>query len=122
MPSRIVGTPAWNGNVSEGNHNWVEVYLGDNAEGKAGDAGWYFIESSPAGGGETFANPCDKWFCNKAHFSQPMTSVFAPKFSRTGSVSYPMAWDLENKDIPGLDRSSYYLKVCGGMLIWITLQ
>ena len=25
MPARLVGTPAWQGNVSHGNHNWVEV-------------------------------------------------------------------------------------------------
>lgn len=28
VPSRIAGTPAWNGDVSNGNHNWVEVWNG----------------------------------------------------------------------------------------------
>jgi len=112
IPSRIVGTPAWNGNISNGNHNWVEVYLGPGAAGSQGDSGWYFIEARPAGGGETYANPCDKWFCNKAKFAAGKTSVFAPRFSKNSKTHYPMAWDLSNKEIPGTDRSSYYASVC----------
>lgn len=26
VPARVAGTPAWYGNVSQGNHNWVEVF------------------------------------------------------------------------------------------------
>jgi len=77
VPARIVGTPAWNADVSHGNHNWVEVYLGTQAYGNAD--GWYFIEASPAGPGESFSNPCDKWFCNPGHFAEkPATRVYAP--------------------------------------------
>ena len=53
IPARLVGTPAWHGRQADGNHNWVEVWLGP-------QRGWCFIEGAPAGGGETFANPCDK--------------------------------------------------------------
>jgi hypothetical protein len=75
VPARLVGTPAWKGVASNGNHNWVEVFLGD---------GWYFNEAYPAGPGETFDKPCDKWFCNSGNFNPNdslTTQVFAAKFS-----------------------------------------
>ena len=107
IPARLVGTPAWNGNVTSGNHNWVEVWLGDDES-----AGWKFIEGMPAGGpGETFENPCDKWFCDNAHFNGYNTKVFAARFNHS-EVYYPMAWDLKNVDIPGEDRSEYYQTHC----------
>ena len=108
IPARLVGTPAWNGNVTNGNHNWVEVWLGTDDS-----AGWKFIEGLPAGGPtETFENPCDKWFCNNNHFSDfNFTKVFAARFSQSG-IHYPMAWDLENVDIPGVDRTEYYQQHC----------
>jgi hypothetical protein len=116
VPARIAGTPAWNGVEQNGNHNWVEVYLGIDpyCQSDCGD-GWYFNEAYPAGPGETFDNPCDKWFCNNSKFnpSDPLTTkVFAAKFSKEGDVSYPMAWDLRNKEIPGIERSQYYMNAC----------
>jgi hypothetical protein len=103
IPSRIAGTPAWNGVYSNGNHNWVEIWTAEN--------GWQFIEAKPAGSGETFSNPCDKWFCNPSHFANG-TQVFAARFKQDETVRYPMAWDLTNKEIPGEDRSLYYQAVC----------
>lgn len=105
VPARVVGTPAWNGNASNGNHNWIEVYRGP-------DVGWSFIEPRPAGSGETLDDPCDKWFCNPSHFPSPNdTPVYAARFNATG-VPYPMAWDPSNTAIPGVDRTSYYGSVC----------
>jgi hypothetical protein len=107
IPARMAGTPAWQGNVSLGNHNWVEVWLG-------AKEGWRFIEARPAGGGETFGNPCDKWFCTgeKLGFASN-TQVFATRFDRsTGSGVYPMSWDLDNIDIAGVNRTSYYIQAC----------
>ena len=52
-------------------------------------------------------NPCDKWFCNPAHFpkangtDEGATKVFATTYSKVGSTVYPMAWDLANKDVAG---------------------
>ena len=108
IPARLVGTPAWNGNVENGNHNWVEVWLGNDESG-----GWKFIEGLPAGGpSETFENPCDKWFCTAAHFGGDQdTNVFAARYSES-EISYPMAWDLDNTDIPGVDRTEYYHEKC----------
>ena len=108
IPARLVGTPGWNGNVANGNHNWVEVWLGnDDSEG------WKFIEGLPAGGSsETFQDPCDKWFCSEANFDDNQkTKVYAAQYSDT-EISFPMAWDLENLDIPGIDRTKYYHDSC----------
>ncbi|CAK9069896.1 Hypothetical protein SCF082_LOCUS34898 [Durusdinium trenchii] len=62
VPARLVGTPAWHGTFADGNHNWVEIWLG-HGSGLFGEA-WTFLEASPAGPGEHLLNPCDKWFCN----------------------------------------------------------
>jgi len=114
VPARLVGTPAWHGKVADGNHNWVEVWLGH-------ELGWHFIEGAPAGGGETFTNPCDKWFCNAGHFNSSGTRVLAAVYDRTvsstcaaasSSCSYPMAWDLSNHGVAGVDRSADYDRVC----------
>merc|ERR1712126_106284 len=43
IPARLVGTPAWNGNDDNGNHNWVEVWLGNDDS-----QGWKFINGRPA--------------------------------------------------------------------------
>lgn len=73
--------------------------------------GWQFIEGGPAGPGETFENPCDKWFCNPAHFNKSGTKVYAATYQRTGT-HYPLAWDISNHDVPGIDRTAYYEQVC----------
>ncbi|KAL1521428.1 hypothetical protein AB1Y20_021092 [Prymnesium parvum] len=115
VPARLVGTPAWNGVESRGNHNWVEVWIG--GETDSGD-GWAFIEGAPAGGGETLLNPCDKWFCNPPHFNHSGTAVFATRFDRNLSTAsggqdyYPMAWDLSNHDVMGEDRTVLYEAAC----------
>ena len=41
-------------------------YILGSEGGSEGDlkdsSGWVFVEGSPAGGGESFSNPCDKWY------------------------------------------------------------
>ncbi|CAE8605659.1 unnamed protein product [Polarella glacialis] len=110
IPARLAGTPAWHNVPSDGNHNWVEIWVGVGSEG--GD-GWAFIEGKPAGGGETLTNPCDKWFCNQKHFGDGQTQVFAARFDRHSNTSiYPMAWDLQNQHVPGVNRTAYYHAAC----------
>eukprot|EP00927_Polykrikos_kofoidii_P069015 TRINITY_DN6440_c0_g1_i1.p1 TRINITY_DN6440_c0_g1~~TRINITY_DN6440_c0_g1_i1.p1 ORF type:complete len:421 (+),score=27.54 TRINITY_DN6440_c0_g1_i1:96-1358(+) len=124
IPARVVGTPGWLGDARNGNHNWVEVWLGP-------QKGWSFIEGGPAGPGEKFEVPCDKWFCNRKKFplgsgtrrpsdmdasfstNSKGTQVFATAWDRQANkVVYPMAWDLSNRDIAGVDRTDYYHSVC----------
>ena len=102
----MTGTSTWG--AGEGNHNWVEVYLGA-GKGPFGD-GWGFIEGLPAGSAtETVTDPCNKWFCKKGQFVN--TSVFATQWSG-GTVVYPMSWDVDNRAIPGVDRSALYQAAC----------
>merc|ERR1712232_1042836 len=109
VPARLVGTPAWHGNQSLGNHNWVEIYVP--GKGLNGE-NWTFIEGYPAGHPETLSNPCDKWFCNPSHWNGK-TEAFAAKFNKTNAKTYyPMSWDESNHDVPGEDRTDFYQKVC----------
>jgi hypothetical protein len=73
---------------------------------------WSFIEAAPAGGGETLSNPCDKWFCSpsKANGTQFFSTRW--EFDSAGTV-YPLAWDLELSEVPGVDRTDYYQTACG---------
>ena len=113
VAARVVGTPAWNAEKANGNHNWLEVYFPE-------DGTWHFSNGAIAGAGpagEVFENPCDKWFCHASYMANG-TQVFAAHFDNKVPpgetfVHFPMAWDLQNKQIPGIDRTEYYQKVCG---------
>lgn len=61
------------------------------------------------------SNPCDKWFCVDGHFGigSKRTEVFAARFDRKAtSTNYKMSWDLNNSNLPGVDRSDWYNDVC----------
>ena len=103
IPSRVAGTPAWYGNASQGNHNWVEVYV----EGE-----WKFLEPSPAlAHVDTLdANPCSRWFCKPDRY--PSSKVYAATLSKVVSSYFPLAWEWQCKDIPAVDRTQYYVDAC----------
>jgi len=105
VPARLVGTPAWNGRREEGNHNWVEVM--------AQDGEWYFLEPSPKQ--ETVdtldRDPCQRWFCQPDRF--PGAQVYAARLDRSkAETHYPMAWEWGSTDVPGENRTAYYVDVC----------
>mmetsp|Transcript_19852 Transcript_19852/g.39733 ORF Transcript_19852/g.39733 Transcript_19852/m.39733 type:complete len:324 (-) Transcript_19852:73-1044(-) len=104
VAARVAGTPAWNGELENGNHNWIEVYIPEDDE-------WAFLEAAPAGGGETLSNPCDKWFCSPAKMANG-TEFFSTRFDASSETVYPMAWDLDNDEVPGVDRTDYYQTTC----------
>lgn len=109
IPARMAGTAAWGQEPSHGNHNWVEVYK---------DGKWLFLEPSP---GLSHVDDLDqpphtRWFCNRKKFgpySHNTTLVYAARLTRGKGISYPIAWELSNKDVPGEDVSAYYRHVCG---------
>ena len=105
VPARLVGTPAWLGDPANGNHNWVEIWDG---------GAWRFWEGRPVGGGETLANPCDKWFCSAAKFPvNGSTKAYAARWDRHANESiYPLAWDPSNPDTPGVNRTDAYVGMC----------
>lgn len=105
IPARLVGTPAWKRRREEGNHNWVEVM--------AEDGRWYFLEPSPAQ--ETVdtleRDPCERWFCQADRF--PGAEVYAARLDRSkADTHYPMAWEWNSTDVPGENRTDYYVEVC----------
>lgn len=120
IAARVAGTPAWYGNATQGNHNWVEVYVGneDAADSAAtandDDDTWKFLEPSPAlPHVDTLeADPCSRWFCDPSRY--PSSKVYAAKMSAYSSDGhFPLAWDLDCKDVPAVDRTDYYTRVCG---------
>jgi hypothetical protein len=116
VPARLAGTPAWNGDATNGNHNWVEIWRPSSNTNDDGVGVWSPIEGKPAGGGESLNDPCTLWFCNPSRFpstdSSTSTKVYAAKFNQTSDVRYPMAWDLQNDDVPGIDVSQAYSDMC----------
>lgn len=105
IPARVVGTPAWQGVRSNGNHNWVEVYR---------DGKWDFME--PSAGVQDVddldKDPCTRWFCNN-HSQYGTTRVFAARLDRSlADTFYRMAWEWNNTDVPGVDRTDYYTNTC----------
>jgi hypothetical protein len=119
IPARVAGTPAWFGNRTQGNHNWVEVYVG----GRSSFCGvteeeedWKFLEPSPAlPSVDTLeADPCGRWFCDPSRY--PSSRVFAAKLSHclnNSKVFFPLAWEWDCQDVPAVDRTAYYARVCG---------
>ena len=110
IPSRIAGTPAWNGVHENGNHNWVEVYV---------DGKWYPIQSLPAGGPAGIATggeECKLWFCTpeKVKDTKFVASAWSPKENdKDGkALRFELAWDLENDSVMATDRTDFYVDLC----------
>lgn len=111
VPARVAGTPAWYGNRTDGNHNWVEVFV-PNSD-KVGGGEWKFLEPSPAlPHVDTLDNnPCDRWFCDPSRF--PASKVFAATLSSSDASGYfPLAWEWDCQDVPAVNRTDYYARVC----------
>ena len=94
IPSRIAGTPL---SVSkEGNHNWTEVWI---------DGKWYFTEYYPTPALNR------SWFlerAGKADKSDPIYWMYATSWRPTG-LHFPMVWDFENRNVPGIDVTDFYI-------------
>jgi len=133
IPSRLVGTPAWNGEVENGNHNWVEVWDVEDTKD------WKFMEPTAGTEGVVTASsvnerkegggvvggvdhmkkdPCKRWFCNGKRMDG-YTRVYAARLEKSlggeqekEDSYYPMAWDSTNYNVQGEDRTEYYTDIC----------
>ena len=38
--------------------------------------------------------------------------VFATRWAQSSGTVYPMAWDLTNTEVPGVNMTEYYQEVC----------
>lgn len=106
VAARVVGTPAWMGDRNQGNHNWIEVYH---------RGAWYFMEPSPkqATIDTLERDPCERWFCHPDRFGHGQTTVFAARLDqRQATTHYPLAWEWNSTDVPGIDRTEYYTSIC----------
>jgi transglutaminase-like putative cysteine protease len=95
VPARIVGVPEWA--QKEGNHTWVEIWDGD----------WHFT-----GADEYDKNGLDRgWFNNDAAITvrsvNPLNQIYATSWRRTGQY-FPLAWDLDSREVHGLNVSARY--------------
>jgi poly(3-hydroxybutyrate) depolymerase len=95
IPARIAGVPEWS--MKEGNHTWVEIWDGD----------WFF-----AGADEYDKNGLNRaWFsadaAKTARSKNPVNQIYATSWRRTGEY-FPLAWDLNSRDIPAANVSARY--------------
>lgn len=100
VPARIVGVPEWAN--KEGNHTWVEIW----------DEDWCFT-----GADEYDKNGLNRgWFNHDAALTARSTNqlnqVYASSWRRTGQY-FPLAWDQESREVPGVNVSSRYAALEG---------
>ncbi|MCA9254215.1 MAG: dienelactone hydrolase family protein [Phycisphaerales bacterium] len=95
VPARIAGVANWR--TKKGNHTWVEIW----------DDGWHFL-----GADEPDQRGLDHaWFTKdamKATSDDPKYAVWATSFEKS-DVHFPMAWNLEDTSVPGVDVTKRYL-------------
>jgi len=96
IPARMVGTPQWN-IPTGGNHNWVEVWLGD---------GWHFFDAVPD------FHLDEAWFVpgNTKHATNqdPSHAIFAVEWAK-GDATYPLTWRKPAVMWRAEDRTAFYL-------------
>ena len=120
LPARVAGVPTWT--TINGNHNWVEVWLGaDGAaaadapltppEAAAWAQAWRVTEYNPDPKGWDHA-----WFMERAAAADPArpeTRIYATSWHPTG-LSFPMIWHLASRQVHGVDRTAAYHALAGG--------
>lgn len=120
IPARVAGVPTWV--TVNGNHNWVEVWLGADGSPKPGDevtpmlalqwaAAWRVTEYNPDAKGWDHA-----WFMERAAAADPAkreTWIYATSWARTG-LTFPMVWNLRSTQVHGIDRTAAYHALVGG--------
>jgi len=121
IPARVAGTGAWNGNETEGNHNWVEVYTNDcgSSSTSAGSTAacdpWSFIEAPFDGKEDGFVKACDAWFCRANKLGKGSnTTVFATRYNGAPGrdLMYPTTW-TDKRTIFAESRTAFYEQACG---------
>jgi Transglutaminase-like superfamily len=120
IPARVAGTAAWNGQIANGNHNWVEVY-DHYSHGDGGKGEWKFLEPSPGldRADSIDDDPCSRWFCHPQQQMGNGTMVYAAALERTmrddaddSLLYFPLAWQWDCRAVPAINRTDYYRSVC----------
>jgi len=120
LPARVAGVPTWT--TINGNHNWVEVWLGpdgapnadapiDPVQAATWATAWRVTEYNPDPKGWDHA-----WFMDRAAAADPArpeTRIYATSWHRTG-LSFPLVWNSGPHEVAGLDRTAVYHSLAGG--------
>ena len=107
IPARIAGCATWV--TVQGNHNWVEVW----------DNGWHFTEYYPDAKGLNHS-----WFLERAAYADPdraLTRIYATSWVSTGQA-FPLVWNLRQRDVHAVDRTSAYHAWAGGRKFALTQE
>jgi len=98
IPARIVGVAEWN-RLEKGNHNWVEVWMGDR---------WNFVDAVPspdrAAWNQTWFNDqAKKQIRAPSHYA-----IMAPLWGPQANSVYNMSWRTPSQFVPSIDVTSDY--------------
>jgi len=118
IPARIVGVNVWN-RPERGNHNWVEVWMGDH---------WSFVDAVPLGGAAEWNKT---WFNDQAkkQVSSSEFAIMSPLWGPQATSVYNMTWKPEEKDkhvipaidaqtVPAIDVTANYAENKLAMISW----
>ena len=125
LPARVAGVPNWV--TVNGNHNWVEVWLGADGAPQPDsevtpmlsmqwNAAWRVTEYNPDAKGWDHA-----WFMERAaaaNPAKPETWIYATSWARTG-LTFPMAWAMRSQQVHGVNRTTAYHHLAGGYRVII---
>lgn len=98
IPARVVGTNAWN-RESKGNHNWVEVWMGDH---------WNFVDAVPTGNLVAWNQT---WFKEQAakQVSSPIeNAILSPLWGPEANTVYNLSWRIPSQFVPAIDVTASY--------------
>jgi transglutaminase-like putative cysteine protease/predicted esterase len=101
IPARVAGIASWTDR--NGNHTWVEIHDGER---------WRFT-----GAAEYDANGLDRgWFTGPASSAiegHELHAIWASSWRTTGH-RFPLAWNMADRSVPGVDVSSRYARAASG--------
>lgn len=98
IPARVVGTNAWN-RESKGNHNWVEIWMGDH---------WNFVDAVPTGNLVAWNQT---WFQEQAtkQVSSPIEhAILSPLWGPEANTVYNLSWRIPSQFVPAIDVTANY--------------
>jgi hypothetical protein len=101
VPARVVGVPQWAD--KKGNHTWIEIWDGD----------WFFMgadEYDPKGLNRAWFNHDA---AQTARSENSLHQIYATSWRRTGQY-FPMAWDLDSREVAGVNVSARYAALSSG--------